>query len=101
MKRPIAQRGFPNGQAPKKRKQKDTPSRRTREARQLVQRIEAASHQRHEAWAEGDHPNVVHQRTTELDVLHGDKREMRRDIYARAPQLEGRPVFKGQPGGRS
>ena len=82
---------------PKRRKRKDTPSDRARDARTLINRIESTTDERHQAWSEGDQPNLTAYTATELERLHGDKRAMRRDIYAEAPQLEGRPVFRGPP----
>lgn len=98
MKRAAGQTGFRDGQAPKRR-QKDTPSRRAREARRLRERIERTTAERHDAWAEGDLPFRTERLTTDLDRLHADKRVMRRDIYREVPELEGHPVFKGQPRG--
>lgn len=82
-------------------RRKNSPSDRARRARLLVQRIEERTAERHEVW-QGDEPLpfLAERVTDDLARLHGDKREMRRDIYAEAPQLEGRPVFKGVPGGR-
>lgn len=72
-------------------------------AEQLVQRIEADSRQRQRTWRAGEAIDEfgVARRDDNLAGLHQDKREMRREIYDRAPQLEGRPVLKGTPGGRS
>jgi crotonobetainyl-CoA:carnitine CoA-transferase CaiB-like acyl-CoA transferase len=84
---------------PAKRKRKVTPSDRVRKAKRLTQRIETAVRDRHEAWAEGDQAPVVGRRTDELDQLHGDKRVMRRELYDRAPALEGRDVRRGNPAG--
>lgn len=65
-----------------------------------MDRIEERTAERAELWAEGDRAYAVERLSGDLERLHGDKRTMRRDIYAEAPQLEGRPVFKGVPGGR-
>ena len=75
------------------------PSSRSRRARRLVAHIEATTAERHQSWTEGDQPNVTARAATELERLHGDKRAMRRDLYAAAPQLEGQPVYKGRPSG--
>ncbi len=85
------------------------PSSRSRRARRLVARIEQSTTARREAWADGDRL-AAERLTRELngergeygDVrgLHDDKRVMRRAIYRDAPELEGRPVFKGRPGVR-
>ena len=98
----TAQPGFRMVKPSKRRKQKDTPSRRARDARKLVERIEARTSERHEIWQGTDPlPHLAQRVGADLAHLHGEKRAMRRDIYADAPQLEGRPVFKGIPGGRS
>lgn len=76
------------------------PSSRSRRARRLVQQIEATTLERHAAWSEGAQANRTETLTSDLDHLHDDKRLMRREIYREAPVLEGRPVFKGIPGGR-
>ncbi len=73
------------------------PSSRSRRARRLVAGIEATTAARHQAWAEGDQPNVTEHASSELKRTYGKKRGLRRDIYAEAPQLEGRPVFRGPP----
>lgn len=96
-----AQSGFRMVKPPKKRKQQDTPSRRTREARRLAERIETTTAERRDAYVETSHPNATEALARNLDDLYRDKRVARRDVYREAPQLEGRPVFKGQPGGRS
>lgn len=84
----------------KRRKRKNPPSDRARDARKLMERIEARTTERHEIWQGHDAlPMLTARVATDLERLHGDKRTMRRDIYAEAPQLEGRPVFKGVPGG--
>lgn len=81
-------------------KRKNSPSDRARRARRLAERIEGATQERREMRPEAT-PFYVERLTDQLDELHGDKRQMRRDIYREAPDLEGKPVFKGQPGGRS
>jgi hypothetical protein len=83
---------------PPKRKRKRTPSDRAREARRLADRLEHTARARLAAYSEGDHPTLTERQTYDLDVLHADKRAMRREIYATKPVLEGRPVFKGAPG---
>lgn len=75
-------------------------SRRAREARRLVQRIDQARADRRIAWPEGQSELAAERQEQRLSDLHSEKRAMRRDIYTTAPQLEGRPVYKGQPGGR-
>lgn len=95
------QSGFRTVKPRKKRKQQDTPSRRAREARRLMQRIEEAREDRRVAWPEGQPEFAAERQERRLDHLHADKRAMRRDIYREAPELEGRPVYRGQPGGRS
>lgn len=86
---------------PRKRKRKDSPSRRARTARLLRERIEATTDERLANWSEGDQPIRTERLTADLDRLHADKRDMRRDIYRDAPELEGYEVRKGVPGGRS
>lgn len=82
------------------RKRKRGPSDRRREARRLVERIEQARRDRRVAWPEGQPEFAAEHQEQRLSTLHADKRAMRRDIYREAPELEGHPVFKGQPGGR-
>ncbi len=77
-------------------KKKSTPSRRAREARRLTERIETASAERRKA-RNDTQVNVVERHTRELAELYDHKRLMRRAVYRDAPQLEGRPVFKGKP----
>ncbi len=91
------QTGSRTVEPPRKRKRKNTPSDRARDARTLVNRIESATEERQQAWSEGDQPKLTAYTATELAELHQDKRAMRRAIYAQAPQLEGRPVFRGRP----
>lgn len=77
---------------PPKRKQQDTPSRRAREARRLVERLDAARADRRIAWPEGQPEYAAERQEQRLADLHGEKRIMRRDIYREAPVLEGTPV---------
>jgi DNA-directed RNA polymerase subunit RPC12/RpoP len=51
--------------------------------------MEDAADSRAAAWAERE-ANTVAKHTTDLTVMHGAKREMRRDVYRAAPALEGR-----------
>jgi len=95
----VPQSGFPRVKPPKKRKQKDTPSRRRADARDLAKKLEAMTSERHTAWAEGNQPNVIARTSSELRSLQKGKRVMVRGIYAAAPHLEGQPVYKGRPGG--
>jgi len=71
-----------------------------RKARRLTERLTAATAERQESWAKG-HTEIAAMRTDDLADLHQDKRSMRREIYDVRPDLEGRPVFKGVPGGRA
>ena len=72
-----------------------------RAAQHLSQRIEEARADRRVAWPEGQPEFAAERQEQRLADLHGEKRAMRRDIYREVPELEGRPVFKGQPGGRA
>lgn len=93
MKREPHRDGGDRMVAPKKKRNRKG---RASEARRLVQRIEAAS-------AAIRSPETASRdlATERLCVLHATKRVLRRDVYERAPELEGRPVFRGTPGGRS
>ena len=84
-----------------RRKRKRSPSDRAREARRLVQRIEEAREDRRVAWPDGQPEFAAERQEQRLSELHADKRAMRREIYCDAPELEGRPVYRGQPGGRA
>jgi hypothetical protein len=84
----------PTAGAPRVSRRKNSPSDRARRARRLVNRIEGATAERAELWAEGDRAYAVERLSGDLEALHGDKRTMRREIYAKAPQLEGFPVFR-------
>lgn len=70
--------------------------RRASDARRLVARIETAS-----ALLRSDESDEHEVTQSLLGVLHEEKRAMRRDVYAQAPELEGRPVYRGIPGGRA
>lgn len=111
MRRPTAQpesREVDSAQTGRKRSPSDLARKERRAAgralaaQQLAQRIEADSRRRQRDWLEGEpHDEFgVARRDDNLAALHQDKREMRREIFARAPELEGRPVLKGTPGGR-
>lgn len=80
------------GESTKRRRRR----KRTRLATTL-RRINGAARARHVAYSEGAHPNETEKLTRELDGLYGDLREQRRDVYRRAPMLEGRPVRRGDP----
>jgi hypothetical protein len=90
---------LPKGQA---RKQKDTPSRQrrrlAREAAQLSRRIDQARAERREAWPAGQSEFAAERQERKLNELHGEKRGLRRDVYARAPELEGAEFRKQHPG---
>ena len=66
-----------------------------------LRQINAKAREREAAWLEGDQANLVARLTTDLTEAYDGLRTARREVYAKAPQLEGRPVFKGVPGGRS
>lgn len=82
---------------PRKRKRHRSPSDKAREARRLVERIEAETAARHQAWQEGAQPNLTSHGERELDRLHHDKREMRREVYRALPVLEGTPTNRPAP----
>jgi hypothetical protein len=92
-----------------RRKQKDTPSRRRREARRRAERlqgvveslqkdIETASRERHQAWDAAQKPAVVEGLTQELGRLHAQKQALGHDAWLEDRKLEGQPVYRGQPG---
>lgn len=87
--------GSRNGaQLPKKH----SPSDMRRRARRMNERIAQLRGERHEAWLEGGRdPFLADRQESGLDRLHGEKRELRREVYDLAPDLEGRPVFRGVP----
>lgn len=90
-------RGFPDG-SPSNRK-KRSPSDRAREARRLTQRLDVARKDRRESWPEGGQDEFATARQeSRLNELHGEKRVMRREIYAAAPALEGSDMRKHHPG---
>jgi len=81
----------------KPRKQKKTPSRRRREAERLTQRIEDARAERRDPWGEGGQSKfAAEQRERELAKRYVEKRSMRREIYAQAPELEGCPFWRNR-----
>jgi F0F1-type ATP synthase membrane subunit b/b' len=89
---PLQSRGLPDGN-PIIRRKKQSPSDLRREARRNAQRLRAAARERGEAWAdEIAHPNVTHKATQTLADLHAEKRDLRRDVYRSAPELEGADV---------
>ncbi|UTI62633.1 hypothetical protein NBH00_14835 [Paraconexibacter antarcticus] len=65
---------------------------RAADARRLARRIEEASA---ELRAHDAGPRET--TSTRLQAMHADKRAMRRDIYADAPQLEGSRTYRTQP----
>ncbi len=99
-RRPTEDQGSPTvePQSSRKRKRKRSPSDLRAKARRVTERIEAASRDRRDAWEEGEQPNLVELRTHELEGLHARKRELRRELYAKAPALEGQPVYRARSG---
>lgn len=71
---------------------------RAREARELVQSLNEARKARRESWPEGQSEFATVRQENRLAELHGEKRAMRREVYAVAPELEGADVRKQHPG---
>lgn len=65
-----------------------------------MQDIESASRARQRNWRDGEGADqyAATRRDDNLAELHEDKREMRREVYREAPELEGRPFAKHHPG---
>ena len=91
---------------PKKRRQKDSPSRRRREAGRALERgaeakrtIDRKARERQEAWAaETPSEPVTAEITRDLEEeLYPRVREARRRFYAAYPQTEGKPYEKRRP----
>jgi hypothetical protein len=80
------------GRGAKQRRKERRALARAEAAHALVEELEATVSARHNAWGEGGHPMVTLTATDKLDALHEDKRELRRDVYRAAPQLEGSEV---------
>lgn len=64
----------------------------------MNERLAGARVERQEAWPEGQSEFAADRQESKLAKLHGEKRSLRRDVYARAPQLEGQDFRKGHPG---
>lgn len=100
MSRLIGPRAFPDGSAlqtdhrPKHR----SPSDLRREARRLTERTAAARDERRDGWPDGKDEFSVQRQERKLADLSGEKRALRRDVYARAPQLEGADFHQRHPG---
>ncbi len=89
MSRLINLGGVPNGTPIESKPRRRKPSDLRRDARQLTERIETGRTERREAWPEGQDKLAADRQERKLRRLHGEKRGLRRDVYARAPQLEG------------
>lgn len=92
--------GFPDGSPAEKKPRRRSPSDLRREARRLNERLGTARVERREAWPEGQPQFAAERQEKRLGDLHGEKRGLRRDVYARAPELEG-PDFRKQHPGRA
>ena len=88
-------RGFPDG-SPKTKKR--SPSDLRREARRLAQRLSEARSERRKSWPSGQSEFATDRQEAKLAELHGDKRALRRDVYARNPKLEGADFRRSHPG---
>lgn len=97
MSRLIGPSAFPDGSAPKKPR-KSSPSDLRREARRLNERLNEARADRREFWPDGQSEFAAERQEKKLGELHGEKRVLRRDVYTRAPELEGQDFRKGHPG---
>ena len=73
-----------------------------RRAQHLTQHTEEARKDRREAWADGGQAVFAAERQeATLGGLREQKRGLRREVYSEAPDLEGRPFFRGTPGGQA
>ena len=89
--------GFPDGSPPKSKKR--SPSDLRREARRLAERIDEARFERQEPWTAGGQSKYeADVRERKIRKLHGEKRAMRREVFAKAPDLEGHDFHKRHPG---
>lgn len=99
MSRLIGPRTFPDGSVTKDRQPKrKSPSDLRREARRLTQRMAEARNDRRDGWPDGKDEFAVERQEKRLSTLDGRKRNLRRDVYARAPELEGADFHKHHPG---
>ena len=94
---PSARVPQPGFRKVKPRKQKDTPSRRLRAAQRLTVRIETATAERRDAWADSNAPLSAYAEK-QLGQAYGDKRVERRELF-KAGYPEGRPFDRHMPGG--
>jgi hypothetical protein len=73
-----------------------------RRAQHVRQRTEEARKDRRGSWADGGQASFAAERQeATLGGLREQKRGLRREVYSEAPDLEGRPFFRGTPGGRA
>lgn len=76
---------------------KHSPSDLRRRARRLAERQQHALRERGVAWVDGRDPFLIERQDSGLAEMGAEKRSLRRDVYTIAPDLEGRPVFRGPP----
>lgn len=82
---------------PARRKRKRSPSDLRREAQRSTQRMQEAVRARRDLWPEGANEFVVGRHERAVSGVFSDRRKLRREVYGRRPDLEGRPFHKGQP----
>ena len=92
MSRMIGPRAFPDGSASNTdqpaRKPRRSPSDLRREAKRLGERQTAARRDRRDGWPDGKDPMAVVRQVTKMTKLDGEKRELRREVYSRDPELD-------------
>lgn len=100
MSRLIGPRAFPDGSASNtdRTPPRKSPSDLRREARRLNDRTAKARDDRRDGWPDGKDEFAVDRQERTLSKLAGEKRGLRRDVYTRAPELEGANFHKHHPG---
>ena len=71
---PSPQTGFQTVKPPKRRKQKDTPSRRAADAKRLTERIDGLARDRQSAWTQTGQSRLTEQLGDKLEVLYDEVR---------------------------
>jgi hypothetical protein len=89
-------RGLPDGNPSKNKKR--SPSDLRREAHRLNERLTDARQDRRIGWPDGKDEYAVGAQERKLSKLHGEKRVLRRAIYATGLVPEGQDFAKHHPG---